>query len=55
MIAVVTNPLDPGQDAHLVERCLAGDGRAWDALVRRHERLVNAVARRYHLSDSDLG
>jgi RNA polymerase sigma factor (sigma-70 family) len=47
--------LDPTEDAHLVERCLAGDGRAWEALVRRHERLVYAVARRYRLSEPDLG
>lgn len=46
--------LDPGEDARLVERCLAGDARAWDALVRRHERLVYAVARSYRLTDPDL-
>src|SRR5262245_11406105 len=47
--------LDPDQDAHLVRRCLAGDERAWEALVRRYERLVYAVARRYRLSETDLG
>ncbi len=47
--------LDFEQDARLVERCLAGDGRAWEALVSRHERLVYAVARGYRLSQSDLG
>ena len=47
--------LDPGFDARLVERCLAGDARAWELLVRRYERLVYAVARSYHLSDTDLG
>ena len=48
-------PLDPEHDAHLVKRCLAGDGRAWELLVRRHERLVYAVARRYGLFEPDLG
>ena len=48
-------PFDPAQDAQLVERCLAGDERAWESLVRRHERLVYAVARRYRLSEPDLG
>ena len=48
-------PLDPGEDARLVERCLGGDARAWAALVARHERLVYAVARSYRLSDDDLG
>lgn len=47
--------LDPELDARLVERCLAGDRRAWDALVRRHERLVYSVARSWRLSDEDLG
>lgn len=46
--------LDPELDARLAERCLAGDERAWAALVRRHERLVFAVARSYRLSDDDL-
>src|SRR5262245_16320171 len=46
--------LDPLEDQRLVERCLAGERNAWDALVRRHERLVYAVARAYHLSDPDL-
>ncbi len=49
------SPLDPSQDAQLVAQCLAGDARAWETLVRRHERLVYAVARRYRLSDPDLG
>jgi RNA polymerase sigma factor (sigma-70 family) len=47
--------LDPLEDLRLVNRCLAGDRRAWEALVRRHERLVLAVARSYQLSDADLG
>jgi RNA polymerase sigma factor (sigma-70 family) len=46
--------LDPGLDRALVERCLGGDARAWEALVRRHERLVYAVARSYRLTDDDL-
>jgi RNA polymerase sigma factor (sigma-70 family) len=45
---------DPSEDQRLVERCLAGDARAWAALVRRYERLVYAVARSYRLSDPDL-
>ncbi len=45
---------DPSEDERLVARCLAGDPRAWEALVCRHERLVYAVARSYRLSDSDL-
>lgn len=47
--------LDPLEDQRLVDRCLAGDAAGWEALVRRHERLVLAVARSYRLSESDLG
>ncbi len=46
---------DPLEDQRLVERCLAGESDAWEALVRRHERLVYAVARGYRLADADLG
>jgi RNA polymerase sigma factor (sigma-70 family) len=45
--------LDPALDARLVERCRAGDARAWGELVRRHERLVYAIGRSYRLSDDD--
>jgi RNA polymerase sigma factor (sigma-70 family) len=48
------DPLDLAQDARLVEWCLAGDPRAWESLVRRHARLVHAVARRYSLPEPDL-
>lgn len=47
--------LDPLEDQRLVDRCLVGDAGAWQSLVRRHERLVYAVARSYRLSESDLG
>ena len=47
--------LDPDLDARLVARCVEGDARAWEALVRRHERLVYSIGRSYRLSDEDLG
>ena len=47
--------LDPELDARLVDRCLSGDARAWEALVRRHERLVYSIGRSYRLSDDDMG
>jgi RNA polymerase sigma factor (sigma-70 family) len=49
-----SSPLDPELDARLVQRCLAGDPRAWDQLVSRHERLVLSVARSWRLSDEDM-
>lgn len=50
-----TGGLDPELDERLVARCRAGEPRAWEALVRRHQRLVYGVARSYRLSDEDLG
>jgi len=47
--------LDPDLDARLVARCVDGDARAWEALVRRHERLVYAIGRSYRLGNEDLG
>jgi RNA polymerase sigma factor (sigma-70 family) len=47
--------LDPERDAALVQRCLEGDARAWDDLVRRYERLVYAIGISYHLEEADLG
>lgn len=49
-----SHELDPALDARLVARCLEGDTRAWGALVKRHERLVYAVARSWRLADDDL-
>ena len=46
--------LDPELDARLVARCMEGDARAWEALVRRHERLVYSVGRSYRLADEDM-
>ena len=46
--------LDPELDARLVSRCLDGEARAWEALVRRHERLVYSIGRSYRLGDEDM-
>src|SRR5436305_13408180 len=43
----------PPEDAQLLERCRDGDSAAWDALVRRYERLVFSVALRNGLSRED--
>jgi RNA polymerase sigma factor (sigma-70 family) len=40
-------------DRDLVAQCLAGDDRAWAALVERYGRLIDAVIRRYRLSEDD--
>src|SRR5258706_496310 len=46
--------LDPELDARLVARCIDGDARSWEALVRRHERLVYSIGRSYRLGDEDM-
>jgi RNA polymerase sigma-70 factor, ECF subfamily len=35
------------QDAQLVQRCLQGDGSAWEELVRRHSRRVYNICYRF--------
>lgn len=41
------------RDSELVQLCLAGDGRAWAALVDRYERLVYSIPRRFGLNSTD--
>ncbi len=50
-----SSALDPGRDEALVRRCLEGDQRAWNDLVRRYERLVYSIGLSYRLSEEDLG
>jgi RNA polymerase sigma factor (sigma-70 family) len=38
-------------DAELLERCRRGDDAAWEALVKRYERLIYAVPRRAGLDE----
>ncbi len=40
------NPDSADDDAALVARCRAGDGKAWAALVARYQRLVYAIVTR---------
>ena len=41
----------PDDDAALVARCRGGDAAGWSALVRRHQRLVYAIALRIGLDE----
>ena len=45
--------IDEADDETLVTRCLAGESRAWTALVERYGPVVWGVARRAHLSPDD--
>lgn len=40
-------------DAHLIRACLRGDGRAWESLLERYERLIYSIPRRYGMSEHD--
>ena len=42
-------------DASLVVRCRQGDPLAWEALVRRYQRLVHAIVRNAGLDDQAAG
>jgi RNA polymerase sigma factor (sigma-70 family) len=46
-------PPDTHDDTMLVQACLAGDGRAWESLVTRYQRLVYSVALRCGLNADD--
>lgn len=46
--------MGPANDAHLVERCRAGEPEAWNALVTRYSRYVYAIIlQAYRLRDHD--
>lgn len=40
-------------DTELIELCLATDAAAWEALVRRYQRLISSVAFRFRLTPDD--
>ena len=50
-LSVVAKTEAVEDDAALVARCIAGDGRAWAVLVQRYQRLVYAIVRRMGLDE----
>ena len=40
-------------DSEIIDACLAGDGRAWEALILRYQRLIYSIPLRYGLPESD--
>ena len=40
-------------DPTLIEKCLAGEESAWEALITKYERLVFATCRRYGLQQAE--
>ncbi|MGE3841521.1 MAG: RNA polymerase sigma factor [Vicinamibacterales bacterium] len=47
------SPSPTWDDAALVASCLAGDDRAWSALIAKYKNLVYSVPRKYRMSDED--
>lgn len=43
----------PPDDLDLVERCIAGEQRAWNDLVEKYARLVYSIPRRYGFCEAD--
>ncbi|MGL4230680.1 MAG: RNA polymerase sigma factor [Casimicrobium sp.] len=48
---IAATPSPRETDAALVARCVAGDGPAWDVLVRRYQRLVYAIVMRMQFDE----
>lgn len=46
-------PTAQWEDPALVEACLAGDDRAWAALIEKYKRLIYAVLMKYRLPEQD--
>ncbi|WP_141608578.1 RNA polymerase sigma factor [Litorilinea aerophila] len=46
-------PVEP-ENRELIQRCLAGDGQAWQALVERYARLVHSIPVRYGLTPQEV-
>lgn len=51
--STVTGTRERDSDGQLVDRCLAGDGAAWEELVRIHTRRVYAICYRFTGSNAD--
>jgi len=45
--------LSGASDAELVSRCLQRDADAWDALIRRYQRLIASITARFRLPEDD--
>ena len=48
-------PAPQWEDSRLVEACLAGDERAWEALLQKYKRLIYGMILKYRLSEEDAG
>lgn len=46
-------PTAQWEDAALVEACLAGDERAWVALIEKYKRLIYSILMKYRMPEQD--
>src|ERR1035437_3852396 len=51
--APVTQPAAQWSNTRIVAQCLAGDERAWSALLDRYKNLIYSIPRRYGMSHQD--
>src|ERR1043165_509422 len=54
-ISLPTTRETAADDAKLVQECLAGDERAWNALIDKYKRLIYSVPVKYGFSPDDAG
>jgi RNA polymerase sigma factor (sigma-70 family) len=50
---VAASPYKRKTDAELVNMCLEGDGRAWEALIKRYRRYIYAIPMKFGLKRAD--
>jgi len=53
LAGILTPDYASRSDPEIIEACLNGDSRAWEALVTRYQRLIYTIPLRYGLSESD--
>jgi len=49
------NPSADWDDARLIEACLTGDERAWDAILQKYKRLIYSIILKYRFAEEDAG
>lgn len=52
-VTMAAKDLNQNEDRELVARCLEGDHTAWEALIRRYQRLIYSIPIKARLSQED--
>ncbi len=51
----MSEPFGQLPDPELIEACLNGKSQAWEALLKRYQRLIYTIPLRYGMAESDAG